>query len=208
VSAPAGPTSTLGATLALVHIVEFPDRTIAATPSQFRYLPRFAALLHGLGEGVQAAEDDGFVLVSDRRLDNAEGASLDQWGAIVGEQRGALDDGDYRRFIRARILANRCLGTCEDLIAIFAIITAPSVVELRPLYPAGYQITAFRESAWMSATVRSRVAGIMADAHPSGVGWALVEALPGWLGFSDRDPLDPGGPSSPLDVGILAREIV
>lgn len=53
-----------------------------------------------------------------RWIDSAVGVQLDQIGEIVGQARLGMDDDDYRRLCRARILTNRSDGRFETLIAI------------------------------------------------------------------------------------------
>lgn len=59
-----------------------------------------------------------WALLVERGIDVAVGAQLDQIGKIVGQTRDGLVDDDYRRFIRARIAADRSDGVIEDLITV------------------------------------------------------------------------------------------
>jgi hypothetical protein len=60
-------------------------------------------------------------------LDNAEGASLDQYGALFAFARGALDDDHYRALLRGLILARRSSGTASELQAIVRAILSMKV---------------------------------------------------------------------------------
>lgn len=51
-------------------------------------------------------------------LINATGETLNQIGRLVGQPRMALVDDDYRRYIAARIVANKSTGRIEDLVLI------------------------------------------------------------------------------------------
>lgn len=53
-----------------------------------------------------------------RFIDTAEGAQLDTLGRLVGQARDGLDDATYRRYVRARIVANFSKGRIEDLIKV------------------------------------------------------------------------------------------
>lgn len=198
-------TSTIGAGLPIAYIPDFRDRAVADMPAPLREAPRIRALCRAIGAVFQAVEDDQFDLIMTCNLATGEGVILDRIGDIVGEARGVFDDATYRRFLRARIAANRSQGSPEEMITIFQLVTAPSVVEHLRL-PGGVQLTAFRES-FMDDAVRTRVRAIMNDARPLGVAIDLVEALTGWVGFRDRDPDYPAGPAGTLTTGTLARTI-
>ncbi len=53
-----------------------------------------------------------------RGLPVATGVWLDVIGRIVGQERGALVDDDYRRFLSAKVATNRSAGKRRDLIKI------------------------------------------------------------------------------------------
>jgi len=191
------PESTTG----LVYVPDHPDQAVADLLLVLRQ-PRICALTRAMADGAQVMEDQLFALLVDRDLQTATGAQLDQWGELVGEQRGGLGDDDYRRFIQARIKANRSGGSTDELIAIWQLVTGPSVaVRESALYPAGLQLWTVREAA-MTDDVARRVQRIMLDtARPSGISIDLVEAISGYLGFI-------GNPDAfPLDIGTLARSL-
>ncbi len=75
-------------------------------------------LLRCFVEPIQELEDEAQKVLLQRTLDNAVGFLLDGIGKLVGQQRLGLDDETYRRYIRARIVANNSDGMMEDLIAI------------------------------------------------------------------------------------------
>lgn len=70
-------------------------------------------------------------LLLQRWIDTAVGVQLDQLGEIVGQSRQGLDDDDYRRFCRARILTNRSDGRFETLIAIALLVLNEVGVTIR-----------------------------------------------------------------------------
>lgn len=156
-------------------------------PSQYRALPKWSALLAVLGALAQQREDIFFGVLSGTLLDNARGHALDQWGDVVGESRGALtDDADYRRFIRGRMLVNRCQGTIGELVAIYALITDAVEVRYQPLFPAGLQLYTIRRT-WMSEPIHRRVVLMMQDAVPAARTLWMLEALVGFYGFAETD---------------------
>lgn len=163
--------------------------------------PRIVALASAFGVTVQEAEDALFDLLTGRLLDDATGDVLDKWGALVGEDRGALGDADYRRFIQARILVNTGDSTPDELIAIWSIITGPNEhVRYMDMFPAGYHLHTVRQTP-MADEVVARVRRMMDEARPAGVTHELIEALVHYMGF-EGDEYALG-----FDEGLFAREI-
>lgn len=189
-------------TVPLQYIPDHRTRALTLMPSQFQEeRPVLAAFMHALGEGSQTLEDVIFDLMVGTRFDAATGANLDIWGDLVGETRGALRDTDYRRFIAARILANRSSGEGDDLIEIAQLITAESTVWLEAYFPAELIITVFRESPMTDAVV-DRVAAMMSEVRGIGIKLQVIEATGGYLGFSENPA------ASPMPIGFLARNIL
>ena len=170
-------------TTQLVLITDHPERMLINSFSQDRCKPKFKALLQAIGEGVQLQEEQFFDLLLSRGLDEAIANSLVQWGRIVGEQQGGLNDDDYRRFIKARIAANISEGTIDELIGVFATVTSPSSIRYFEHFPAGFRLTAFRADL-LSDSMRRRINRLMKSIKPGGVGMSLTEALTDSILFS------------------------
>lgn len=152
-------------------ITDHADRIVAESLSQDRDKPRIVALLTAIGALFQYMEDICDDLIVERTLANAIGKQLDQYGMLVGEPRlGALDD-DYRRFIRARILANNSESKPDDLIKIYAALVdeLESEIKFTELYPAAYEITAIADASLPVEVVR-RIGRVMESVRPIGVG--------------------------------------
>ena len=166
-------------TTQLTVIEDHPDRAVANALAQDRNpdrSPRYVSLLEAMGEGVQLQEEQFFDLLVGRGLNLASGAPLEQWGAIVGEARGGLNDDDYRRFIKARILANLSDGTPDELLTIFALITSPSQVRYFIHPPAAFRLQAVRGELLADDMVR-RIVRMMQSVKPAGVAMVLTETL-------------------------------
>lgn len=145
--------------------------------------PKIRALIQALGAGVQLQEDLQWDLLVSTGLDEATGHALDQWGDLVGEQRGPLSDQSYRQFIKARLLVNRSSGTVDELLEILDVATQPNVgVFHEDNLPAGVYLQVERNSFMGDAEYR-RVARLMEDARPGGRHLSVIEALSGGFGF-------------------------
>ncbi len=151
----------------------------------------------------QELEDVVFSLISERTLESAQGANLDQIGKIVGEPRDGLDDKTYRKFVKIRIRANRSNGNAIEITAIVAEIVEPiSGVLYIPLYPAGLGLD-WLVAEHTAADLRTRLLRILSDITPAGVKLAdAKEAVPGYWGFEgDGDAL-------PLGEGSWTTEMI
>lgn len=182
----------------IVYVPDWPDQSRRRLLSQDWPQPRITSLAEALGVGTQALEDVTFDVLLSFFLSNATGAQLDSLGRIVGELRGAADDGDYRRFIGARILINISQGSPDELIGIFKVLTDGDV-EYLPMFPAGYTLQVVRKS-FLSERARRRVRRMMGDCRVAGVTMELIEALPGPFAFVGNLH----GPAG-YDRGYLAR---
>lgn len=109
-SPPSAPTSPAE----IDHASAAADRLI----QQFRK-PRMIAFVRALCKPMAALERAFFDILAARIIDTASGDALRQLANLVGQPvLAGLSDVDLRRYVRARILANRSSGLGEDLIAI------------------------------------------------------------------------------------------
>ena len=192
----------LGADLPVAYIPDHAERLNRRMLSQDREQPRLKALMMALGDGAQLLEDTAFDVLVGTRLELATGVNLDRWGELVGELRLGLTDGDYRRFIRARVLVNVCNGTPDELVTLYKLVMDTDRVQyVRPGAPAFFSLQAVR-SSWLSEALRRRVRRLMGAAKPAGVAMELIEAIGDPFGF-DATML----PVSGFNVGAFAREV-
>lgn len=96
---------------------------LAKLPDQFRDKETWIKSITALVRPMQALEVTLQALLLQRQLDYAAGAQLTTVGRKVGQPRnGVTDDVIYRRYVRARVRANRSRGTIEDVIVISVLI--------------------------------------------------------------------------------------
>lgn len=81
----------------------------------FRDQPRLRALLAAFVAEVQELEESAESQRLLRRLDNAVGAQLDNYGRLLGQERLGMDDDAYRALLKIRIYANRAHGTGDNV---------------------------------------------------------------------------------------------
>jgi len=191
-----------GTELALQLIPDHNERARRRLPFQWWHQPRIAGVARGLGATAQVLETLIFRTLDERTFNTSAGIHLERWGDLVGERRGALADTDYRRFIRARMRANRWnkFGTVagiDELLAIYGLVMDAQAVRYFPMYHAGYALVA-QTGTFIADEVAQRVVRLMLDCQPAGIEMSLVEALPGSLVMS-------GGPG--MGLGTLARTL-
>lgn len=191
-----------GTELALQFIPDHNERSRKRLPFQFWEAPRLAGLARGIGDSGQVLENLILDLLDGQTLDTAIGVHLERWGAIVGERRGSLEDHELRRFIRARLRANRWakFGTVSGIneqLRIYEIVMDARAVRYFPTYHAGFALVAERDT-FLPDRVMERVVRLMLDCKPAGVALDLIEALPGSLTLS-------GGPG--VGIGVLSRRL-
>src|SRR5690606_7213019 len=107
-----------------------PAAALSRLVTQFRDKPRIEALLKAIAAQVQQLEDVATDLLEKRWLDSAEGAQLDGLGRILGLDRGAWDDEQYRARLRVRIRILLADGTPENIIATLALLANGESVQL------------------------------------------------------------------------------
>jgi len=167
------------------HVADWAQRAWDRFPSRYRGKQRIEALVRSFGDAAQMLEDLAYEVLVDTLLTNASGVTLDKLGAIAGSPRGPFTDHEYKQIIRARILANTCIGTVDDVVAVYEAATAPSEVRYWGHPPAGYRLTAFRQYP-MSDARRRRVKALMASVTgPMTV--SLCEAIDGSLRLGGDD---------------------
>lgn len=119
------------------HVTE----ALARLLEQFKHRPNLEALISALVSQIQDVENSAFDLYLERWVDSATGVNLDNLGELVGQPREGRLDGEYRRWIKARILVNRTNGHGDDLIRIAELVLGTlENFELIEYYPAAYNI--------------------------------------------------------------------
>ena len=73
--------------------------------------PVITAYYRATGAVLQQVEDAQFDFLTGMLFEQATGAALDWWGAVVNQPRLGMPDSDYRRMIGAKILVDTCNGT-------------------------------------------------------------------------------------------------
>jgi hypothetical protein len=155
------------------YIFDHVDRALAAIVTALKK-QRIEGFITVCAEEVQQLEDTLWAMIAERMLASAVGAQLDQYGALVGENRDGLTDDEYRAFIQARIATNASKGEVDTLTSILEVIgRASGPVRYDPLYPAGMQFT-YPTASSASAQAAERINAQMLEAAPAGVDIAFI----------------------------------
>jgi len=191
-----------GETTRLGYQADLPGRAQGRLLRQWQDKPRMVAFARALGYGAQVLEDATFSVVVGSTLQNSAGHRLDQWGDLVGERRGGLNDADYRRFIKARIKANRSTGKMDEILEILALVTEPVAVRSRDMFPCAFEVTILRQSL-LPRPVWAKVRDLARSIKPAGIAMVVTEVAGPFLGFY----ADPWAPV-PVGLGIVSRGIL
>lgn len=175
--------------MAIARVTDHVQAGLDLLIQQYRDKPRIAGWLTAYLNRCQELEDAIWSVIVGRLIDAAEGVQLDALGSIVGQVRQGEADELYRIRIRARIAANKSLGTPDDVlnVAIIASNKTPDLVFYTELYPATFHIELFNITAVAAASV---IHELIHAAKPPGVGFALLYssfATSGAFTFSDDD---------------------
>lgn len=154
-------------------------QAVEQLPAQ-RRRPKFEAFVRLLSARIQALEDVFWEILGGRLLDSAVGAQLDVLGAIVGVERGGLDDDAFRLLVRVRIRLNRSAGTGDDVLEVFRLLLGSdaNTLALHDYPPASFELHVGGELPVDDA----RAARILRDVRAVGVGGVLV-----WSAHPDDD---------------------
>ena len=186
----------------LLHRLQIGAELADALPAGLYGKPTLTAFVRALGHGCQLLEDRITGRHLALTLDGASGADLDIMGRLVGELREGLGDALYRRFIAARMLANKSEGTPDQLARILSLAGEGPAWCFN--FPTGCAFHLYiGRPAPLPAEVVGRLARLLRAVQPAGVGMLAVEIVTGDLGDRSTD-LD----VSPDDLGsIMARQL-
>lgn len=135
-------------------------------------------IITGFVEQTQDDEDMFQEFFLKRYLATAEGAQLDGLGLIIGDNRGTLNDTDYRARLYLKIFQNYSEGTIEDLLRIYDELMDPDSVVLSEIFPAEFSMMAINPNPITDLTT---VYNAIFLAKAAGVGISF-------LGYTNGEP--------------------
>lgn len=146
-----------------------------------RSLPSLVKIAEILAEEIQEADNAAADLVLKRTLADAEGAQLDQWGRVLGEQRLGREDPEYGAALVVRIARNSSEGKPDELIRIAQGMIGSGKIEYREYVPAYGTVVAIDAEIPAGA----RMARAMDEGVSAGGKIDLIAAGSLAFGFSD-----------------------
>jgi hypothetical protein len=149
--------------------VNIVDTAIARLAQQFQGKTRLVAVLTALIE--PAVELDAVLtsLITQRTIYAATGYLLDEIGKIVGQTRGGLNDDSYRRYILARIAANKSRGFVEELITIARLILNDDGVRIVVEQYQTASVVVTLEDKAVSSALADIIIGFLRESVAAGV---------------------------------------
>lgn len=174
-----------------------------ALPAGLYGKPTLEAFVRALGHGLQVLEDHIAERHLSLSLEVASGGDLDLFGDLVGERRDGLADADYRRFIAARLLANKSQGTTDDMVKVLRLLTNSTVIGSFNLAGWAEFHLYFLSHSPLADEVVDRVTRLMVAVKPAGVSMILAEVIED----ARTDPSNPIFTAGTLATGLLARQL-
>lgn len=108
------------------------DAAVDRLAQQFRNKPKIEAFIRALCTPMARLEQAHAEVIISRLIEHASGESLRQLARFVGQPvLTDLSEEDLRRYVRARIIANRSNGTGEDILAIARLIINDETTRIR-----------------------------------------------------------------------------
>lgn len=172
------------------HNPEHHEQMADRIPSHFADGVNILKMIEIFAERVQNIENTTYSMIVARQLNTAQGAQLNQYGAIVGQSREGRSDAEYRRIIRAKIAVNLSQGRRPDILNAMPAYVGANVLSmwLQDQYPAGYKLTFIvSASSELSEVDKKSIRTLAPLTTPSGVGYTLIETPDaGFFGFSNN----------------------
>lgn len=163
--------------MALEHQTDILARALARYAEELKDKTKRTAITAAFCEQAQEIEDALWDLYQDT-IDNAEGAQLDVFGAIVGQPRDAAEDEEYRLRIRARVLTNKSSGGVKEILHIFRVLLPDATLTMIPGYPASFTLTVSGVS--VETDLQPIYLDFLRDAKAAGI-YAILEFTEGDL---------------------------
>lgn len=162
-------------------------------PGDLRNKPGIEALLGAFAVSMNEVEQTFYDVSIERNLDLASGAALDILGNRVLEQRRDLGDPEYRRVIRAKILALKSDHTVDAILGVAeALLGGSGYVTYLHTPPAAYQLTVLSPLVTgASDTFRTTFRRLIERATAPGVGVGLFAGPLTDVIRTDTDPSTP-----------------
>lgn len=171
-------------------ITDHTRQTLDELKSQFADSPIIVALTTAIGDEIQRFEDVAYDMLTDTRVDNAEGVVLDVIGRLVRVNRLGRNDANYRKIVKVAIAANDSDGGAEQITWIASELVDAPVQYVRQ--GTAYFELLYESDASLSDDLKAEAIELINRAVPAGVGWRLVATLADIPGRYDEDTYGEG----------------
>lgn len=142
---------------------------------QFSQSLKLKSLIRGLVKPFNDADDELAKLHNGHYVEQAQGATLDIIGSIVGQPRYDMSDEDYRPWIKVAICLNNGHGTPENVFTILSILFGKKPpIRMEEYQPNDVMFTFFEYPKFPTATLFA----IVRSAMPIGTKCQFIRADP------------------------------
>lgn len=173
------------------YISNHSEQAIARLITQYKNNTDFIAVINAFVAQFQDLEDNIVDLYGRLQIGTVTGQQLDNLGKILGLGRQGFDDNIYRTLLMAKLLSNISLGTPNEIINIFSILTNSGVSKLFEIYPATIQL---QGEGVLDPSIEPYIPQIMQKALPAGVqiGGLVLYEEDSFVIDDDLDPVSEG----------------
>lgn len=184
----------------MIYEPDHKARTFEDTFSKLKDQDVTGSLLRAVAKSTQLLEDISFDYAVSNSIDSDDGYLLRRWGLLVGERQGTLTTEEFRRVIRAKILALRSSGLIDNITQVVDLLTNPTDKSYATTPPAAFRIS-YKPTDPISDALANRIVRLVDLARPAGVGADVIEEPVAGVTFR-LDDADAG-----LDNGLLSRKL-
>lgn len=157
--------------MSITHITDHLKQGLDRLISQYKGKPRIEGWIKSSIDEIQYVEDVLQDIINSRLVDVATGVRLTILGNLVGQKRLTDDDDGQRKFVMARIAANRSVGQASSVQKVISILDSNPAYH--DLYPATI-IIELRDS-FPSLKIRKEIARMIKYASPAGVAVVVID---------------------------------
>lgn len=158
----------------LQEMLDYASRAKGRMLAQYREKAKFSAFVGELADRAQELEVVLFDVLEQTAVGTAIGVWLDRLGLVVGEERGGEGDTLYRRYVQARVRANRSEGTLEDIIAVITAWYGAAFPTLVLTEPGRANLLINLDSPDVTSAAVARLVRLLRDTRSAAVGAQLL----------------------------------
>lgn len=182
------------------EITNHEEQALDRLITQYKGKTNIEGVIKTVTTQIQEIETMFFQILDDTVLSTAVGQQLDNLGELLNQDRGSLDDDDYRAVLSATIAQYNSEATMEDIINIFGSLVNATSIQVGEIFPASFFLNAvnpnplLREADIEVAITAAKPVAVSLDyISYSLTGYFGFDGDTNALGFGDETDITEGG---------------